>query len=131
MKPGYDHWDLWNAVLAKGWIAVTVPEVLVQSPFGEQACPHLDKNEPAMRAELLGRFPDLTARDAREIALFERSRATQLSRPGKSSWGERLSRARVMLLYPRSTVRQIYGRLRNKVLRYAERWVSQSSREVT
>ena len=131
MKPGYDHWDLWNAVLAQGWIAVTVPEVLVQSPFGAKECPYLANGDPDMRAELLGRFPDLIARDAREIALYDRSGAARQSRPGMSAWGERLSRARVMLLYPRSTVRQIYGRLRNKVLRYAERWVSPSSREVT
>jgi len=130
MKPGYDHWDFWNAVLARGWCAVTIPEVLAQSPFSETECPHLASSEPAMRAELLGRYPDLIARDVQEIMLFSMSRAARLFRPGGSSWKERLSRARVMILYPRTTAGRIFERLRNRVLRCGS-WVIRSTREVT
>ena len=130
MKPGYDHWDLFNAVLAKGWVAVTVPEVLAASPFCDAQCLHLVNSDPATRAELLGRFPELIARDFEEIMLSAMSSACRRSRPFWSLWGERLSWARVMLLYPRTTARQIYGRLRNKVLRFRGR-VMPSTGEAT
>lgn len=130
LKPGYDHWDLFNAVLAKGWVGVTIPEVLAESPFCDGQCPHLVNSDPATRAELLGRFPELVARDFEEIMLSAISSACRLSRPFWSLWGERLSWARVMLRYPRTTGRQVYRRLRNKVLRFRGR-VLPSTGEVT
>jgi len=41
LDPGYDHWDLFDTVMASGWIAVTVPTVLGEAPFEQPARPYM------------------------------------------------------------------------------------------
>jgi glycosyltransferase involved in cell wall biosynthesis len=66
---GYERWDLANAVMAAGWLAVTVPEImgtLRPEPSAASALPLNDTHRLA-RARLLSRFTDLTARDAADL----------------------------------------------------------------
>lgn len=80
MDQGYEDWDLFNAVMAAGWSAVTVPEVLVEGWAGEDD-PLLLPSMHAhgrMRREILKRFPELVDRDAMEIALFAESTGRSL-----------------------------------------------------
>jgi hypothetical protein len=66
---GYERWDLANAVMAAGWLAVTVPEImgtLRGEPSAASAVP-LDYEHRLARHRLLSRFTDLTARDAADL----------------------------------------------------------------
>ncbi|MBV5279758.1 MAG: glycosyltransferase [Actinobacteria bacterium] len=66
MSQGYEDWDIFNAVMAAGWLAVTVPVVLGGHRFGESDLFALGK----MRKELLKRFPDCLVQDAKELVLL-------------------------------------------------------------
>jgi len=69
---GYERWDLANAVLAAGWLAVTVPEVmgtLAHDPW-MSAAGSLDWDHRRAHQQLLARFPDLAARDASDLVGF-------------------------------------------------------------
>jgi hypothetical protein len=41
MEPGYDTWDLFDTVMASGWVAVTVPEILCEAHIEQAARPYL------------------------------------------------------------------------------------------
>ena len=74
MASGYEDWDLFNAILAQGWQAVTVPEVLGSSQRFHQAGYSKNVHQHlTMRRLLLERFPELAARDGKEIALLTES----------------------------------------------------------
>lgn len=80
MSQGYEDWDLFNAVIASGWIAVTVPKILVNNWAGQM--PSLRAvsvhAHGKMRREMLERFPHLVARDAQQIALLAEPHNTRL-----------------------------------------------------
>lgn len=71
MHPGYEDWDLFNAVMSAGWVAVTVPEILANHRF-RQNTTHITKTHThgRMRQQLLERFPELVTRDAKDIVLL-------------------------------------------------------------
>lgn len=76
VNEGYDIWDLFNAVMAEGWTAVTVPEVLGEFSFKDNEMQDIT-NEGTfekMYQVLLERFPDLVDRDSREVILLTRSK---------------------------------------------------------
>lgn len=84
MNDGFEQWDLINAVMAAGWIAITFPELL-----GD----HLQKGGRIaggnwrLRRELLARNAEVVARDATVLVPLLESRV-QRSKPtsrGKSS----------------------------------------------
>jgi hypothetical protein len=41
MDPGYDTWDLFDTVMASGWVAVTFPEILGEAHFEQPARPYM------------------------------------------------------------------------------------------
>jgi hypothetical protein len=41
MEPGYDTWDLFDTVMASGWVAVTFPEILGEAHIEQAASPYL------------------------------------------------------------------------------------------
>jgi glycosyltransferase involved in cell wall biosynthesis len=41
MDPGYDGWDMFDTVMAAGWMAVTVPMVLGEAHFEQPARPYM------------------------------------------------------------------------------------------
>jgi GT2 family glycosyltransferase len=70
LNSGFEQWDLVNAVMALGWTAVTVPELLCErfvlssrTIFGQES----------MYRELLARMPEVVARDAQELIHLLRS----------------------------------------------------------
>ena len=84
LSSGYDQWDFVNAVLAGGWVAITVPEILVQHPVRRTPVAQLANCDRTTRSELLGRFPDLVARDGQEIMRLALSNSATPGRAGRS-----------------------------------------------
>ena len=69
LDPGLEDWDLANAVMVSGWIAVTVPGVLSERTTADPS--HLQGLRPLElsrhRRELLTRFPEMLHRDLPEL----------------------------------------------------------------
>lgn len=78
MERGYEDWDLFNAVLAGGWVGVTAPEVLGDYRVREDSMLRSFSAHAhgRMRRLLLERFPDAVARDAVAVALLSEAEAT-------------------------------------------------------
>jgi glycogen synthase len=76
--PEYETWDLFNAVMAAGWTAVTLPAVLGkdQTPYKYGLSLYNSRPHGRMCGEILGRFPDLVARDSDELLLLAISSGT-------------------------------------------------------
>jgi hypothetical protein len=72
MSHGYENWDLFNAVMVAGWVAVTIPDILGDRQVMEDPVLHMNSARVfgKMRREILERFPDLFTRDAKDIALL-------------------------------------------------------------
>jgi glycosyltransferase involved in cell wall biosynthesis len=72
MSHGYENWDLFNAVMVAGWVAVTIPDILGDRQVMEDPVLHMNSAGVfgKMRREILERFPDLFTRDAKDIALL-------------------------------------------------------------
>ncbi|HEX3035188.1 MAG TPA: hypothetical protein VHT73_08650, partial [Thermodesulfobacteriota bacterium] len=132
MCQGYEDWDLFNAVMAAGWIAVTVPEILADYPFVENSM-SLDTvghTYVRMRKELLERFPDLVARDAKDIVLLAES--DKAWSPYRGSFipqkqrvvAHAIKMARIALLRPRWTTLAVLKTLKKKALRCTPLWIS-------
>ncbi|GAN33099.1 MAG: glycosyltransferase [Candidatus Brocadia sp. AMX2] len=68
----YDTWDLFNAVMAAGWAAATIPEILGELRQRKESTLHFANTGVCGRTQrkLFERFPDLINRDAKEIALL-------------------------------------------------------------
>lgn len=105
MSQGYEDWDLFNAVMAAGWVAVTIPEILGDHRVWEDSMVGLTSahTRGRMYKELLERFPDLIARDAQDIALLAGSRTARLLNEDTLTVEEQLEMVRMMLRHPRRT----------------------------
>jgi glycogen(starch) synthase len=91
--PGaFAWWDLVNAVMATGWVAITYPAIL--SDEGSAGAPAGSSDTQWGRA-LLERFPDLVERDAGELAILRDA----LSRPVEAT------RVVAQVLTPRDVLR--------------------------
>jgi hypothetical protein len=113
MAPGYEDWDLFNAVMAAGWVAVTVPEVLgTPGVPAEATVPGNDA-----RRELLERFPDLVARDETDICLLTESMIAHSQHGNRVRLGERLAEARMMLRNPAATASVVLRKAKGKIVR--------------
>ena len=126
MSQGYEEWDLVNAVMAAGWVAVTIPEVLGDDRFRGDSMPHMTSVHAygRMRRELLERFPDLITRDAKDIVLLTESKTTQLLHEELFTLRGKLAMARMMLRHPCRTALQALGKAKNKILRRTRVWTS-------
>ncbi|MBI2998699.1 MAG: glycosyltransferase [Deltaproteobacteria bacterium] len=126
MSQGYEEWDLVNAVMAAGWVAVTLPEVLGEHRFDKDPMPYTTDIHTygRMRRELLERFPDLINRDAKDIVLLAESMAAQILCQERFTLRGGLARLRRMLRHPRRTALAALERAKNKILRRASIWRS-------
>jgi glycosyltransferase involved in cell wall biosynthesis len=124
MHQGYEDWDLFNAVIAADWVAVTVPEIL--GSFGKDSMASITGTHAhgMMRRELLDRFPDLIARDAREILLLTEFNTIRFLREEHLKLREQLTVARAALRHPQGTALRVLGKIKNKVLRHIPGWMS-------
>jgi hypothetical protein len=103
MSQGHEDWDLFNAVMAAGWVTVTVPEILGSHRPGAV------NGSGKPRKELLDRFPELIARDAGDLVLLARE-ASPL--PGH------IARARAIMRHPRGPALRVLRALKNKIIRH-------------
>jgi hypothetical protein len=77
-----------------------------------------------MRRELLERFPDLIARDAKDIVLLTESNTAQLLHEELSTPQEQLVIVRMMLRHPRRIVLRVLKKVKNKIIRRTPVWLS-------
>jgi glycosyltransferase involved in cell wall biosynthesis len=104
----YEEWDLFNAVMAAGWAAVTFPGIL----GGHPADPTwTERPFKRIHGELLGRFADLVAHDATDIALLAGSCVARLHDQGYPALREQADMIRVMVENPRNTIRLVFWAL--------------------
>jgi glycogen synthase len=64
LTDGFEQWDLINAVMAAGWIAITFPKLLCDRL---DECGRTIRMSRRMRRHMLARFPEVVARDAIEL----------------------------------------------------------------
>jgi len=114
MSQGYDDWDVVNAVLAAGWVAVTIPEIL-GSHFVSQDPLMSAQAQGRMRKALLERFPEFLARDAKDILLISESERTWSPQTGEFRLQGRRPLVRMALRYPRMAAGHIYRQIKSKI----------------
>lgn len=126
MSEGYEDWDLFNAVMAAGWVAVTIPEILAHNRVGKGPTSHFASihEHVRMRRELLERFPDLIARDANDILLLSESNTAQLMHEEPSIPPKQIAIARMMLRYPRGAVLRALRKVKIRVIQRTPVWMS-------
>jgi len=133
MSQGYEDWDLFNAVMAAGWVAVTIPEILGDHRVQEDSMPHIISAHAhgRMRRELLERFPDLIARDAKDIVLLAESNTVQSLREELFVLREQLAMAQKMPRRPRGIAWRVLRKVKNKIFRRTPVWMSKLVSHVT
>ena len=113
MSREYDDWDLFNTVMAAGWVAVTIPEILGEHWFIDDST--LNPGfffSGKMHQEILGRLPDIVARDAGEIALLA------LSNTAKQQRQEQYSIKHMIRHLIRRIALKIMQKIKSKIFRH-------------
>jgi hypothetical protein len=143
MDRPYDDWDLVNAVLARGWVAVTFPRLLSERAG---TVDHPAAPAHGMRQELLARFPEVVARDAQALVLLLEARARAAPGPQgaaaaqpvlglrallRRSLGERLTRVRLVARRPRHAARLVLWRSRRALARAVARFATGTAGRVS
>jgi len=133
MGNGYDMWDLFNAVMAAGWVAVTVPEILGKHWVWNDSAAHASHvlRHGKMRRDILERFPELIAKDAKDIVFLSQSHAGY-------STGDELFTHRKYLIVIQKILRSPIGRgfrvlrkMRNNGRLHAPGWVNNLFSRIT
>lgn len=116
-RPEYEIWDLFNAVMVSGWAAVTVPAVLgrERTSLKFSASPHNSVPHGRMCERILGRFPDLVARDSHELLILALSSGTYLVNAEVAALRSRLQVTEKYLRHPRAVLWKLIYRLKDKV----------------
>lgn len=88
VAPGYENWDLVNAVLAAGWRAVTVPDPLATlgEPTPEVPAAPLGGERRRAQDILLARFPELVGSQAPELVSLAQSLAAEAKEREIAYW---------------------------------------------
>lgn len=120
---GYEDWDLFNAVMAAGWIAVTIPAIMgsykVEEDLMQREMP--DYSYRKVHQDLLERFPEMIVRDARDIVLLAASNMAQSLCEMKQ----------VMLRNRHGIVLRALRKAKKKVLRRVPVWLTHAISRVT
>lgn len=116
---GYEDWDLFNAVMAQGWVAVNVPRILGEYRVREdsmlrQMSAHAHGR---MRKELFDRLPELVARDAQDIALMSDAIGWWTIREEVFTLRASIARARQMIRRPHLALRWAARKAVKKLLK--------------
>lgn len=135
MNQGYEDWDLFNAVMAAGWVAVTVPKILGRCRIYEDLESRLAnaRTYGRMRRELLERFPDLIVCDLKDIILLTESYIAHSLYEQFLAHRRELAIAmiRTMLRHPRQTALRILRKMKKKLVQRAPVWMSNFISRVT
>lgn len=125
MGDEYDIWDLFNAVMAAGWHAVTIPAILGDQWVPDKSLQHISslRMQGRMRRQLLERFPELIERDARDLIF--------LSQPnlGYTLWEEgfilqqHLRIAQRILSSPLGRGFLMLKKIKERIRRYTPEWI--------
>jgi glycosyltransferase involved in cell wall biosynthesis len=114
-----DQWELFNSVIASGWIAVTIPDVLGYQSLKDGVLAHMKGDFACTkRQELIGMLPDLGPRDAQELHLLSESQAAQQLRKSSFNYQRQLAIMRMALYHPQWAALHIVGKIKGKILRY-------------
>jgi hypothetical protein len=123
MDRGYENWDVFNAILANGWLGVTIPEVLGDQTIDKLSLPHINSNIGRMRRELVERYPELIARDAMDIALLTASDMNWSNQLEFFVVLERLAGIYKAFRNPQATLSHILERLKTKIAWSKSKWI--------
>ena len=94
MAGEYESWDLFNAVLAADWRAVTVPDILGCCRFKKEIYDGGNLNiQRGMRKAMLTRFPELITQDAADIIMMTETQTGLLLQQQYLILKSRVSRA--------------------------------------
>jgi glycogen synthase len=115
--PEYENWDLFNAVMAAGWIAVTLPAILGKELTTHKygLGPHNSIPHGSMCKEILGRFPDVIARDSNELLLLSIASGTYLMNAELTAMRNRLALAEKHLLRPKAVLRKLLYKVESRL----------------
>ncbi len=118
MSHGYENWDIFNAVMVAGWVAVTIPDILGDRQVMED--PVLNMNSARvfgkMRREILERFPDLFNRDAKDIALLTVTDIACLKNDRSILFSNYVAMAKKIFRHPGRTSVLILKKIKDKIL---------------
>ena len=114
----FDSWHLANTVMALGWIAVTLPEVLARSLRLWHMSGPSDKHRQAVYfsnliSNMKGGFSQLIERDAIDLILMARSDKVW-TQPFLGLTEARKSRLKTIFFYSQNTALYILRKLRNR-----------------
>jgi glycogen(starch) synthase len=125
MNQGYEDWDLFNAVMAAGWVAVTMPEVLADHRVGEDSMPRTTGTfgYRRMYRKILERFPDLIARDLWDIVLLAESKGVQSLREDLFTPREQRATAQTMPRRRQGIAQRVLRKAKDKTLRSTPTWM--------
>ena len=117
----YQAWDLVNAVMAAGWAAVTLPEILGRASPQETAglAPALDHRYRELRRALLSRFPDAVARDGAEMILLTESLTLDACQEQFVRLRQSLSFRRQLVEGPRGLALRVARRVKRELRRWS------------
>ncbi len=112
----YADWDLFNAVLASGWVGVTIPEVLGDYRVRDDSIlRRLSAHAHGrMRKAMLERFPAEVARDAMDVALLSEAADSWILREEVFQLRAQVARARSFLRRPDHALRWLAKRVLRK-----------------
>jgi len=123
MEDGFENWDLFNAVMAAGWIAVTIPARLAAQGHSESGATRSVHNHSVgwMRKSMLDRFPDLIALDARLLVLLVESRAAENLRNESHTLRKQIALARTAVKELNKAIMHVFDRIKKKAYRASAR----------
>ncbi len=123
--PEYENWDLFNAVMAAGWTAVTLPAVLGKEQRNTDKhglSPYGSKPHGRMHTEIIERFPELIAQDSRELLLLAISSGTylmntetQLIKAEMAAMRKKTELMEKFHQHPRTLMLKLFYKLHNKL----------------
>ncbi len=139
---GFEQWDLVNAVLASDWIAITYPELLCEKTMSPGSAL---MGQTRMRRNILERFPDVVARDAKYLVQLLESRIFQINpifrgnvgspfkiiRPGdffSLTLEQQIRVFRKVIRNPRSAINFMFWHAKNSIRRIGYRLLAMVSR---
>jgi hypothetical protein len=125
MSHGYEQWDMFNAVMAAGWAAVTVPIILSnRSPGYRSTLPEVDPfDQLRMQREIQETYPELISRDAKNLVLLMQSKASKEVDKGVIKAPKQVALARIALRNPQGAASHVLARVKKKIYRRMPEWL--------
>jgi hypothetical protein len=117
MPDGLEDWDVVNSVMAADWVGAVIPEILVVRDRADDPIAAMTATEYAVaRREQLERFPDLIARDGKDIALLSESAMSWGLSAEVAALREKLAMVRRMVRSPREIAVFILKKVKHRLL---------------